>query len=72
MCIEFYPYTICFKSVSISCFCIYTSFGENEFSFQNSSFGKYRFSFKAKFPYHKNSSNCLNKFSHIYLFFKYL
>ena len=34
MYIGFYQYTICFKIVSISCFCIYTSFGENGFSFQ--------------------------------------
>ena len=33
MYIGFYPYAICFKVVSISCFCIHMSFGENGFSF---------------------------------------
>ena len=38
MYIGFYPYTTYFKVVSISCFCIYMSFGENEFPFQKSKF----------------------------------
>ena len=59
MYIGFYPYTICFKVVSISCFCIYTSFGKIGFSFQSLVFEKYRFWFKAYFLYHKNGSNSL-------------
>ena len=38
MYIGFYPYTICFKVVSISCFYIYMSLGENGFPFQKSKF----------------------------------
>ena len=59
MYIGFYPYTICFKVVSISYFCIYMSFGENDFPFQKFKFGKYGFWFKAKFLSHKNDSDCV-------------
>ena len=64
MYIRFYPYKIYFKVVSISCFCIYTSFGENSFSFQNSSFEKYGFCLRPNILYHKNSSNSM---SHIFV-----
>ena len=43
------------------------------FPFQNSSFEKYSFWFKANFQSHKNSSNCLKyvlNFYHTYLYFK--
>ena len=53
MYIGFYPYTMCFKVVSISYFCIYMCFGENGFPFQSLVFGKYGFRLKAKFQYDK-------------------
>ena len=43
MCIRFYPCTSCFKSVSISCFCIYTSLRKYRFSISKLVFGKYDF-----------------------------
>ena len=48
MYIGFNPYTICFKLVSISCFCIHLSFGENDFSFQKFKFWKIQFLFKGQ------------------------
>ena len=59
MYIRFYPYATYFKVVSISCFCIYMSFGENGFPFQSLVFGKYGFRLKTKLQYHKNGSNYL-------------
>ena len=47
------------KVVSISCFCIWMSFGQNEFSFEKSKFGKYGFWFSAKFLSHKNDTKSL-------------
>ena len=49
MCIGFYPCTSCFKCCLISCFCIYTSFRENRFSFQNSSLENNIFGLKLNF-----------------------
>ena len=75
MCIGFYPYTICFKCVSISCFRIYTSLGKIGFPFQNLVFEKYGFCLRPNILYHKNSSNSLQyvlMFCHTYLLFKYL
>ena len=45
------------------------------FPFQNPSFGKYSFWFKANFQEPKNGSNCLIymlNFCHTYLYFKYI
>ena len=42
MYIGFYPYTICFKVVDISCFCICKCFGKIGFPFQKFKFWKIR------------------------------
>ena len=42
MYIGLYPYTIFLKVVSISCFCIWMSFGQNDFSIQKFKFWKIR------------------------------
>ena len=49
MYIGFYPYTICFKVILISSFCIYMCFGENGFPFQNLSLENTDFVFKPNF-----------------------
>ena len=49
MYIGFYPYTMCFKVVSISCFCIHMSFGENDFHFKNPSLWNFLEGKKTKF-----------------------
>ena len=55
--------------VSMSCFFIWMSFGQNDFPFEkNLSFGKYGFWFSAKFVSHKNGSNSLK---YVFKFFSH-
>ena len=73
MYIEFYPYTICLKVVSISCFCVSMSFGENGFPFQNPSFWKIQILVEGKISitqkWFKLFEICV-EFCHTYLYFK--